>query len=103
MRIIYNRIVPMRGFALNLFGFVFVRKGDITEPGFENHEAIHVEQMREMFYIGFYLWYIIEWIIKLFMYECAYKNISFEREANKYRFDEDYPTRRKRYAWLKLI
>nr|DAU35071.1 MAG TPA: hypothetical protein [Caudoviricetes sp.] len=35
-------------------------------------------------WIGFYLWYIIEYLIRLIMYrdtKLAYKNISFEREA----------------------
>ena len=41
----------------------------------------HTAQMKEMLYIFFYLWYVVEWIIRLFMKGNAYRNISFEREA----------------------
>ena len=44
--------------------------------------------MREMLYIIYYLWYIIEWIILLFKYGSkAYRNIRFEKEAYA---NEDY-------------
>jgi hypothetical protein len=37
--------------------------------------------MKEMLYIPFYLWYGVEWLVKLFCKGNAYRNISFEREA----------------------
>ena len=46
------------------------------------HELIHWRQQIELGIIFFYLWYIIEWLIKLFKYGGqAYSNISFERAA----------------------
>lgn len=82
MKVIYNIIIPFKGFsAINLFGIVFARK-EYKELGRRtlNHEAIHTAQMKEMLYVFFYLWYVIEWIIKLFRYgRNAYENISFER------------------------
>lgn len=104
MKVIYNKFIPKRGFAVNIFGFLFIREGDIPEPGFINHESIHTAQMKELAFIGFYLWYVVEWIIKLIIYgKEAYDNISFEREANKYRFDNDYLKSRKHYEWFKFI
>ena len=47
MKIIYNKIIPFKGFlAINLFGFLFARK-KLTEVNI-NHEKIHTEQMKEL-------------------------------------------------------
>lgn len=94
MKIIYNIIIPFKGFkAINLFGVLFVRneyKGRITKRTL-NHESIHTSQMKEMLYILFYLWYVVEWLIKLFIYGGdAYRNISFEREAYANQDNEYY-------------
>ena len=97
MKIIYNNIIPFKGFkAMNLFGVLFVRN-DIKTPMDEidiNHEAIHTEQYKEM------LW------IKIFIYgniHKAYRNISFEREAYQNEHNLEYLSNRKRYRWFKLI
>lgn len=100
MKIIYNKIIPFPGYkAINLFGIIFARKQlkDIDI----NHEAIHTEQMKELLYIGFYIWYFIEWLILLFKYgNKAYKNIRFEKEAYKYEKDLDYLKTRKHYNYI---
>lgn len=106
MKVIYNNIIPFRGFtAINLFGVIFARKE--YEPLSKrtlNHEAIHTAQMRELLYIGFYLWYVVEWLVKLFIYgKEAYRNVSFEREAYQYAGYEGYLSIRKRYRWIQLI
>jgi hypothetical protein len=73
-------------------------------PRLINHESIHIEQQKELLVIGFYLWYLIEWFIKLFIYgKKAYKNISFEREGYENRSDFEYLKTRKRYSFLKYI
>lgn len=104
MKVVYNNIIPFPGFnAINLFGIVFARKGAVISLQTLNHEAIHTAQMREMAYV-FYLWYLIEWLIKLFRYgKKAYQNISFEREAYTYQYDYTYLHRRKGFAWWKRI
>jgi len=66
------------------------------------HEMIHYAQQKEMLIIFFYLWYILEWFVKLFVYgNKAYYNISFEREAYKHDYDVSY--NRKHFAWIKFI
>lgn len=106
MKILYNNLIPFKGFtAINLFGIVFARKEykELSQRTI-NHEAIHMAQMRELLYVFFYIWYLIEWLIKLFRYgKKAYENISFEREAYTYQYDYTYLHRRKRYAWLRRI
>lgn len=50
----------------------------------------------------FYLWYIIEWSIRIFVNgNNAYRSISFEREAYMNEDNKDYLKIRKSYAWLK--
>ncbi len=82
MKIIRNNIIPFAGYkAMNLFGVLFVRGNARIDDITLNHEKIHTVQMREMLYVFFYIWYVTEWIIRLFMKGNAYRNISFEREA----------------------
>lgn len=102
MKIIYNSIIPVKGFiAMNLFGVLFVRKGKKLKDITLNHESIHTEQIKELGYIFFYIVYILEWIVRLFMNGNAYRNISFEQEAYDNQLDPNYLKNRKRYCWLK--
>ena len=62
MKTIRNKYIPFQGFrAINLFGILFVRGNAIINERTVRHEAIHTAQMKEMLYIFFYLWYVIEW------------------------------------------
>lgn len=109
MKIIYNSIIPFKGFvAINLFGVLFVRN-DLKHPiGMLtiNHESIHSRQYKELLWLGFLPLYLIEWFVKLFVYwnsRKAYRNISFEREAYRNQNDLSYLERRKKFAWFKMI
>lgn len=104
MKIIYNNIIPLPGFkAINLFGVLFVRKRCTMSDTDLNHEAIHTAQMKEMWYVFFYLWYLIEWVIRLFKKGNAYRNISFEQEAYDNQSWLKYLENRPRFAWLDYI
>lgn len=108
MKIIYNKLLPSKGFvALNLFGVIFARKeyNPITARTI-HHESIHTAQMKEMLYLFFYLWYGIEWIVRLI--QCknkieAYRNISFQREAYMNDMNPEYLKSRKMFSWFKLM
>lgn len=107
MKIIYNTIIPPKGYrAINLFGVLFARKGaSITEVTL-THESIHTQQMKEMLYIPFYIWYVVEFLFKLLYYfnwKKAYRNISFEREAFYYQGESYYLYKRKHYEWIKHV
>ena len=85
MKIVYNKIIPFKGFvAINLFGVLFVReeyRGRL-KPSMLTHEGTHTEQMKEMLYIFFYLWYFLEWVVRLIIAtRTAYRGISLEQEA----------------------
>jgi len=113
MKIVYNNIIPFKGFAaINLFGVLFVRDGIIVTPPMLNHERIHTAQMREMLYLFFYLWYIIEWLIRIVFtfirrdkpcIYSAYRNISFEREAYRFEKYDNYLEKRELFNWLELL
>lgn len=108
MKIIYNKYLPLKGYvAINLFGLIFARKefkplSRITE----NHERIHTAQIRELLFVFFYIWYGIEWLVRLFQYrdrKVAYLNISFEREAYRNQNNLGYLKARKKYRNLKYL
>ena len=104
MKIIRNKILPFRDYAaMNFFGILFCRPDTRLTPELINHERIHTAQMLEMGIIFFYLWYIIEWIVRLTQRGNAYYRISFEREAYRYERDLTYLTRRKWYSWWKMM
>lgn len=68
------------------------------------HEMTHIKQQAEMLVLPFYIWYVVEYILKLFKYGSkAYRNLSFEREAYANEHDLEYINNRKAYAWMKYI
>lgn len=97
---IWNKWIPFKGFrAINLFGVCFVREGCTMPPHSINHEKIHTAQMKELWYVGFYLLYFLEWLMRLVITPTvAYRNISFEREAYDNQYNYDYLKSRKRFA-----
>jgi hypothetical protein len=104
MKIIRNNIIPFTGYkAMNLFGVLFVRGNARIDDITLNHEKIHTAQIKELWYVFFYLWYVTEWLIRLFMKGNAYRNISFEREAYDNQYDLNYLKSRKRFDFTKYI
>ena len=100
MKIVYNKLIPFRGFkCINLFGVLFVRRGCVMSERDFNHEAIHTAQMKEMLYVFFYLWYLVEWLIRLLGKGDAYRNLSFEKEAYDNEGDLNYLENRPMFAW----
>lgn len=105
MKIIYNDIIPFEGFyAINLFGVLFVRGRRVPTDRTIRHESVHTQQMREMLYVFFYAWYVVEWLIKLFVYgfnKNAYYNISFEQEARFWQLKDEI--KRKPFGWREYV
>lgn len=105
MKVIYTRRFPPGDFhGINLFGIIFVqsRWGRMKLREL-NHEAIHTLQQVEMGFIGFYLWYGIEFLVRLVQTrgdaDRAYHAISFEREAYAQEANLRYRRHRRHYAW----
>ena len=99
-------LFPLKRFAgitLWPFGIYFRTITSISLRNI-NHEKIHWCQQKEMLGLFFYLWYFLEWFIKLFQYgRETYRNIGFEREAYKYMYNPYYLENRKKYHWLKFV
>ncbi|MCH4147760.1 MAG: hypothetical protein LKG25_05225 [Prevotella sp.] len=104
MKIIHNHILPPKHYdAINILGVLLCRKGTTLTAELIQHERIHTAQMLETGIIGFYLWYLIEWLIRLPMKGRAYARISFEQEAYRHMDDLNYLLHRRPYAWWKYI
>ena len=108
MKIIYNNIIPFKGFrAVNLFGVIFARKDAFPlTPTIMNRHKIYTAQMRELLYVGFYIVYIFEWlwrkIRQSYTGEDICRNISFGREAYAKQNKFNYLACRKHFAqWRK--
>ena len=92
------------GITLAPFG-IYLNDNYLTDKETINHESIHWQQQLEMLVIFFYLWYGIEWFIRLFVNgkEHAYYYISFENEAYINQDNFDYLNKRKHFSWIKYI
>ena len=107
MKIIENNILPPKGFkAITILNIIFVRKGYTMSAVDINHENIHWEQEKELMIVGFYLLYVIEFIVRLIAirnWHKAYRSISFERECYTNERNLSYVESRKHYSWTKYI
>ena len=106
MKIIHTARFPFGNYmTINLFGVLFTKRVKLDCETI-NHERIHTAQMKEMLYIGFYIWYGIEYLlIRLFhkKQSDAYHDVSFEEEAHNNDKNRLYLSTRKHYAWIKYI
>ena len=104
-RVRVSRLCPP-GVCINLLGYMFTRNDNWIDDYVVNHELIHTQQMKELLVVPFYIFYLIEWTFKFFVYfnwNKAYRNISFEREAYTYGDDLDYLSHRKPMSWLRFL
>jgi hypothetical protein len=107
--------MKFKGFLLNvsflwvegmaLFPFILSKK---KSPGgrFINHECIHLKQQLEMGLVFFYIWYLVEYLLRLIVFRnhlLAYYNISFEREAYGNEANPEYLKNRRFWAFLKYL
>lgn len=91
-------------YAINICGLIFTRGW--LAPAEHNHERIHTRQQCEMLFVFFFVWYLLEWLVRLVMYRDlvrAYRNISFEREAYRHQHDLTYLKHRHLFAWRRHL
>jgi len=96
------------GFAsgICLYPFVLIGKEIEITDRLINHERIHLQQQLETLILPFYLWYFLEFFIRILQHrnlEKAYRNISFEKEAYQYESTIEYLDNRKRFAWTEFL
>ena len=102
--IVFKYLTP-RGFrGLTFFPFVFLmNKEDVLDKVFVNHEKIHLRQQLELLVLPFYVWYVMEFLIRWIMTKdknVAYRNISFEKEAYTNEKDLNYLKSRSFWKFL---
>ena len=108
MIIISSNFIPFKGFiAINLFGIIVARRDGLPLTKLIlNHEAIHTKQIKELLYVGFYIWYIVEWLVRLIYirnFKQAYKAISFEKEAFANQENGRYLKSRESFSFLNYM
>ena len=118
MKIVENNILPLKGYkAMTVGPFIFVKKGTVLSEQDINHESIHWEQYKETFIIGFFLIYLIEFILKFISpsltinekkqgrsyWNRVYHSLSMERESYENQDNPNYLKNRQHYTWIKYI
>jgi hypothetical protein len=106
MIIAKTRLLPKNVVAITLYPFIVINKNKTINDCVINHEKIHLRQQIELLILPFYVWYIIEYLLKLIKYknsDRAYRVISFEKEAYLYEHDLLYLKRRKSFSFLKHL
>lgn len=123
LKLKYSKIIPFPGFYVcTIFDCIFRNPKYKNRPLSKityNHESIHLQQqldfvggIEKLYILGgiiFYIWYFIEWLIKLIISGFtlgkvkAYQSISFEQEAYQREQNLKYLKNRKRFNWIKYL
>lgn len=96
-----TKLLGVRGIIL--WPFIIVKRG--YSDTLLNHELIHLAQCHELFVVGFYVLYILSFIIAWVRhrsYDLSYKDNWFEKEAFDNQNDMCYLEHRTPYAWVKV-
>jgi hypothetical protein len=105
--IVAKYLIPKGYRGLTLFPFVFVKYSfDADNKVLVNHEKIHLQQQLELLVLPFYIWYLLEYAVRLLRYKnanLAYRNISFEREAYANEHNLDYLKMRPFFGFLNFL
>jgi hypothetical protein len=108
MFLIVNRFLIRKGFTgITLWPFIVLKRKELKQDEvLINHEKIHLRQQIELLILPFFIWYGIEFFIRLIQYRNrreAYLNISFEREAYANEKDLNYLKKRSFWKFLECI
>lgn len=93
--------------GLSLWPFIILKTSSLKNDNILiNHERIHLKQQIELFILPFYIFYLLEWLIKCIYYLDSYKayqNISFEREAYANESNLNFVSERKPFGFIKYL
>lgn len=107
MIVIFKYIIPANYCGLTIYPFIFLKHKKLKSGKvLINHEKIHLKQQTELLLIFFFIWYLLEFFMKLMKYKnChkAYKNISFEKEAYNNEANLTYLKSRKLFSFINYI
>jgi DMSO/TMAO reductase YedYZ heme-binding membrane subunit len=105
--IVAKYLIPKGFRGLTIFPFVILKHAfDSENKVLVNHEKIHIRQQLELLILPFFLWYFVEYAVRLLQYKnanLAYRNISFEREAYANEQHFDYLKNRSFFSFLSYL
>lgn len=97
--------------GITLYPFIILRERYRDNPYYQakawkiiNHESIHLKQQIELLILPFYILYVLEYIVRIFIhggFNAAYRNISFEKEAKRNEDNKEYLNSRKPYSFVR--
>ena len=109
MYVIISKYLVPNGFrAITAFPFVLIKNGSLKDNlVLIYHERIHFRQQLELLVIPFYLWYLVEYIIRFVQFRGdrmrAYRNVSFERESYDNEHNPEYLKTRPFWRFLLYV
>lgn len=108
MKVIVAKYLVPKGFVgFAFFPFVLLAAEKLRSDGvLLNHEKIHLRQQLELLILPFFVWYLLEYSVRLLIYrdrKKAYRNICFEREAYANEKSPDYLKSRALWSFAKYI
>ncbi len=107
MIVVFKYLFYKNYVGLSFWPFIILKNPALKEDAvLINHERIHLRQQRELWILPFYLLYLMEGMVRFFIYfdaYKAYKNISFEREAYHNEADLNYLSGRSRFVFIKYL
>ncbi|WP_159021655.1 hypothetical protein [Formosa sp. L2A11] len=106
--ILISKYITPKGFqGITLYPFVILRDSNLkSDRVLVNHERIHLKQQLELLVLPFYIWYVVEFLIRFIKHRdwhLAYRSISFEREAYTNEKDLNYLELRSWFSFLKYL
>jgi hypothetical protein len=104
--ILFTKYQPKNYIGVAIFPFIIINKKYKDDIWLINHEKIHLKQQIELLWIGFFIWYFIEFLYRYTQYKNwhkAYLNISFERECNLHESNLNYLKQRKLFGFWKFL
>lgn len=105
--IVSKYLIPKGYRGLTVFPFVILKNlFDKENKVLVNHESIHIRQQLELLIVPFFVWYFLEYLVRLMQYKNkneAYRNISFEREAYGNERNLEYLPARKFWSSFKYL
>lgn len=104
--IILKTYLPKDVVAMAIWPFILIRKRGEIKDWILRHEQIHHCQQKEMLIIAFYMWYLLEYCIRVAIYrnkDKAYRNICFEKESYSNQFDDNYLKKRRLFNFIKYL
>ena len=93
--------------AIAIWPFIILKSKNLKDNDvLIYHEKIHLQQQKEMLWLFFFIWYLIEFLLKLIKFKnpmMAYRNLSFEREAYANEHDKSYLKKRNFWNFIKYL